>query len=1231
MNEAPQESMQGSTPETVQRAPVPSARNHRHWLLAAAVFVFGLAVTAWFVRNDIRRESRYVEASFNAAAERIAINIENRLQSLQAMMRGVQGYFASADALDREAFRAYVESLRVDLDLSGVPGVGFAQLVTHAERDAHMQRQRAEIDPSYTITPAGERARYAPIALIEPLDANRAALGFDILTNDEALAATNRTLTLNDVAITARTALIQDADRSDVFGFVMYLPVYRRGAALDTQAAREAAIVGWVDVPFRMNELMNGMRGEFHPDIYLEIHDGAPGASSLLYRSTHASGQREIDPAYVAVQRRLGIGGREWTLLTNATPEYLRSINASRQRMFVAANGVLLSFLSALVVWLLARARHSAEHRFARVFDSAGEGVLLFDPQYRVVDANAPAERLFGYTKQELRSTTMLALAGLDANELGAQLAQAVAGGTWLAEWECRTRNGHRVAAQASIGAIDGQQYFAVLRDMTGRRRHERRILRLTHLYKALSATSHSILRRTQPDDLFPLVCRIAVEHGGMALAWVGQAEAGTSRVVPLAVAGAAIDTLAGLEISTLGDIPEGRGPTGTALRENHSVIVHDYRSEAEPRPWHALARAHGWFSAGSFPIRRGGKPYAALTVYHAHTHAFDAEAIALLEEMSGDIGFALDTFDLEQERERTAHALAENEAKMSAILENVGACIYLKDTEGRYLYANRQMHELLGVTELDMIHSTCEEFFEPEGLARVYANDARVLRTGETLQCEESVTLKANGTTHTYLSVKLPLRRSDGSIYALCGISTDITGQKKKDERIAFLSNYDVLTMLPNRELLRDRAQIALATAQKAKGRVALLSIDLDRFKIVNESLGPSAGDELLTQFAQRLSALILPHHTLCRPGGDEFQLLMPGSSADGAAQMARRLLEAATQPFMLQNQRVVVTASIGIALFPEDARDFEQLVRNADAALFRAKKVGTGSLRFFTRQMHEQSSEVLKVESELRQAIEFDQLRVYYQPQIDLATRRIIGAEALVRWQHPQRGLLMPGSFIPIAEESGMIVEIGEWVLRSAIRQCKAWDVEGHAPITVAVNLSAIQFRQPDFYRTIVDALEAAELPPQLLELEFTESIAMENSEYTLDMLARLHSLGVALSIDDFGVGYSSLGYVKQYPLNTLKIDQSFVRGLGQRGGDDAIVNSIIVLAQSLGFKTLAEGVENETQLAYLERSGCNAVQGFLFSRAVPPEAFAELLRNNGAADSWLQTLAPLPPEEA
>jgi diguanylate cyclase (GGDEF)-like protein len=416
---------------------------------------------------------------------------------------------------------------------------------------------------------------------------------------------------------------------------------------------------------------------------------------------------------------------------------------------------------------------------------------------------------------------------------------------------------------------------------------------------------------------------------------------------------------------------------------------------------------------------------------------------------------------------------------------------------------------------------------------------------------------------------------------------------------------------MLPNRELLRDRARLALATAQKSKGRVALLCIDIDRFKIVNESLGPSVGDQLLQEFARRLSLEIQPDQTLCRQGGDDFILLMPGCNAEAAAHKARQILETTTRPFILQDQRMVVSSCVGIALYPDDARDFEQLARSADAALFRAKRAGPGNFQFFTRQMHEHANEVLQIESELRQAIELEQLLIHYQPQVDLGTRKIVGLEALIRWRHPVRGLMSPVLFIPIAEESGLIVEIGTWVLREAVRQSMAWQAEGLPAVPVAVNLSALQFRQPDFYGTVIRVLNESGLAPGLLELEITEGVAMEDSEYTINLLTRLHEHGVSLSIDDFGMGYSSLSYLKRYPINTLKIDQSFVQGLGCNSGDEAIVNAIIAMARSLGFKTLAEGVETAAQLDYLSHNECDQVQGFLFSEPLPPAELATLLR--------------------
>jgi diguanylate cyclase (GGDEF)-like protein len=416
----------------------------------------------------------------------------------------------------------------------------------------------------------------------------------------------------------------------------------------------------------------------------------------------------------------------------------------------------------------------------------------------------------------------------------------------------------------------------------------------------------------------------------------------------------------------------------------------------------------------------------------------------------------------------------------------------------------------------------------------------------------------------------------------------------------------------LPNRNLLSDRAKLALSAAERGKTSVALMYLDLDRFKIVNESLGLSVGDALLKELAKRLLNELRPEDTVCRQGGDEFIMLLPDTDAEGAAHVAKKLLDIVAKPFTFAEQRITLTSSIGIAEFPQDGDNFEQLTQSADAALYRAKQSGRNNFQFFTQQMHVQAYKVLQIENELRQALEQNEFELYYQPQIDTVTKEIIGAEALIRWQHPIKGLVMPSSFIPVAEESSLINEIGNWVLVSALKQLAKWQAKGIAIVPVAVNLSIVQFRQDSLYESICNALQETKLDPAMLELEMTESIAMEDSERTIRVLSQLSALGVNLSIDDFGTGYSSLSYLKRFKIDKLKIDQSFIREMENHPEDAAIIVAIIGMAKALKFKTIAEGVETEQQLAYLLQNHCDEIQGLLFSNPVPAKHFELLLRN-------------------
>ena len=429
---------------------------------------------------------------------------------------------------------------------------------------------------------------------------------------------------------------------------------------------------------------------------------------------------------------------------------------------------------------------------------------------------------------------------------------------------------------------------------------------------------------------------------------------------------------------------------------------------------------------------------------------------------------------------------------------------------------------------------------------------------------------------------------------------------QQVAEARIQQLAHYDSLTGLPNRVLLHERSSQAIQMARRNSEPLALLFLDLDHFKNVNDSLGHRVGDELLKVLAQRLRLTVREQDTVSRLGGDEFILLLPGTDAAGAGRVAAKVMEQATHAFHIDQHELTVTPSIGIALFPEDGADFDTLSKRADIAMYRAKHDGRNNFRFFTAEMQAQSVRTLQLETALRRALGRDQLRLLYQPQVSLETGRVIGAEALLRWRHPELGQVSPAEFIPIAEASGLILPIGEWVIREAVQQLKRWLDAGMAPLTMAVNLSSVQFRHADLPALVSRILAEAGLAPELLELELTEGVAMVDPLGAIAVMDDLFERGVRMSIDDFGTGYSSLSYLKKFRVYKLKIDQSFVRDITDDPEDKAIVSAIISMSASLGLRTIAEGVETQGQLDFLRERGCKEVQGYFFSPALPADEF-------------------------
>ena len=434
---------------------------------------------------------------------------------------------------------------------------------------------------------------------------------------------------------------------------------------------------------------------------------------------------------------------------------------------------------------------------------------------------------------------------------------------------------------------------------------------------------------------------------------------------------------------------------------------------------------------------------------------------------------------------------------------------------------------------------------------------------------------------------------------------------RKHYQQQIEHQANYDALTGLPNRSLLYDRLKQAVY-AQRMVRAVAVVFIDLDHFKFVNDSLGHSTGDKLLKDMGERLRLVLRDGDTVARLGGDEFVLILNDQTRDDVIFRAMQRINAKlSEPFVIDGKELYVTCSAGISLYPQDGTDVETLLKNADAAMYRAKEHGRNNFQFYTAEMNSKVNERLALENSLRRALERKEFVLHYQSKVDLKTGAIVGAEALLRWNHPERGLMLPDLFVPLAEETGLIVPIGEWVLREACTQNQAWRSEGLPPITVSVNVSARQFRQHILVDAVSRILAETGLDPLYLEMELTESMIMHNADAVIAILRQLTALGVQLSVDDFGTGYSSLSYLKNLPIDTLKIDQSFVRDIVAGTPDHRVLaRAIISIGHSLDLKVVAEGVETEAQLEYLTRHGCDEVQGYYFSRPVPPEAFRKLL---------------------
>ncbi|ALO47282.1 EAL domain-containing protein [Pseudohongiella spirulinae] len=573
--------------------------------------------------------------------------------------------------------------------------------------------------------------------------------------------------------------------------------------------------------------------------------------------------------------------------------------------------------------------------------------------------------------------------------------------------------------------------------------------------------------------------------------------------------------------------------------------------------------------------------------------------------------------------------SLAASENRLDTILNSVEAYIFIKDRQLRYQYANRKVCELFGIEPGEIIGKTDAEFFDEQTCARLQANDRRVIDEGERVADEEINTIAGYPEKHTFLSVKLPLREPDGSIYALCGISTDITEHKQIRNQLHQLAYFDPLTGLPNRRLILDRLEHAVATHSRTGFQGALILIDIDNFKFINDALGHHTGDALLKKVAQRLERGLLNTDTAGRLGADEFVVIVEdlalqlNDALDRVHSLADAFRRQLSEPFDLDGKSTNCSVSIGVALFSDGRGNTDELLKAADLALAAAKESGRNSVSFFDPQMQLQVSRRSALETAMRRALQDGLFTLHFQPQVD-SQGCLIGMEALLRWHDEQLGTVGPDEFIPVAESSALIVPLGAWVITEACRILSSWrDHPQLAQISLSVNISPRQFHHPDFVPHVTHQLKAFAINAHQLELEVTESLFIDDIDNTISLMNELINSGVMFALDDFGTGYASLSYLKKLPISRLKIDQSFVRDLLDDPNDEAIVRTIIALGNSLELQVIAEGVETPAQLSRLQEMGCRFYQGYCFGKPMPDSHWLLMLRDSQTVLSPMSTV--------
>ena len=1168
--------------------------------LSAVVLAAALLLTYQLVRLDRHTAAQELRAEFNARVREAIIRIDQRMLAYRQVLSGVHGLFFASRQVDRNEFHRYFSMLNLHENYPGIQGVGFSLLIPAADKQAHIEAVRREGYPDYSIKPEGEREIYSSIVYLEPFSGrNLRAFGYDMYSESVRRTAMEQARDSGEAAISGKVTLVQETEQNAQAGFLMYLPLYRSGRNPSSIAERRTSIEGWVYAPFRMDDFMQGLLAERSGDLDIEIHDGDSVSSQApIYDANKSVGQAR---SMFKTRRSVTLPARRWTATFRSLPAFEARLN-TRHSKWIGAAGIGASIFLTLLVYLPLRARGGAiqaaqklsesEANLNAILDNSPYIAWLKNQQGRYVAVNRP------FLEQAGVGSTGQVLGQSDFDLWDAEIAAKLR----AEDEEVMTTRSQRLVEEQ---VFDGEAarwvetYHAPILDkrnqLLGTTGFKRDITELKRVQLHEAWRSHVLemlaCGNALPELLKAIAEGLESENPSLFCGILVLEEGKRFRCL----AAPRLPEFCNPDRDGLGGDLELCGKAGSAAGP---TLIEDIQAHACSADFKRLASLAGLRSCCAYPVLKGQDVLALLVVFRKQPKLPSRQDLETIEKAMKLVGIAIERTRIEDELNLAA-----------MVYQNSVEAVMIVDGDNRIIAVNPAFTQITGYQAAEVIGESPKILSSGRHNSTFYASMWDILkRTGRWQG--EIWNRRKNGEEYAQWQTINTIFNADGSAHRRVTLFSDITAKKISDELIWKQANFDPLTLLPNRRMFRDRLEQEIRQAQRSGFAFAVLFIDLDRFKEVNDALGHDAGDQLLIDAARRIRDSVRDSDTVARLGGDEFTVILSNLAMTLSVEViAQNLIDRLAEPFVLGADLVHVSASIGITFYPSDSMEVEELLKNADQAMYHAKNEGRNRFSFYAPSMQAMSDNRMRLFNDLHGALAKNQFLLHFQPIIDLSTRKIVKAEALLRWQHPQRGMIPPAEFIPLAEETGLIIPIGDWVLQESLRWAQRWVPLGPEGFQISVNKSPAQFKDRHFHAWF-DQLLSMSLPHQTIVLEITENLLFNPDQRVIDKLLKFRDVGIQIALDDFGTGYSALSYLNQFDIDYLKIDRSFVSGLSTDPHDMALSEAIIMMAHKLGLKVIAEGVETDVQRRLLSEAGCDYGQGFFFSQPIPPEQFETLL---------------------